>query len=388
MAEDYYVFARSGRKYLQVQFRDPRTGKLGAAVSSGATSEAAAIRWAKKELKNRIVEAEGKPRASTPLGDYARPFFGEKCPYLERKRDEGKTYSALYVSMSRKYLETYLLPDEIATIPLGKLRRSDVLEWRRRLVEKCGYRRFLSHILGVLKVVLNEAVYNEIIDYSPASKVANPTYEKQERHAVELNALSRMLSPGLYVDPRHWMATVIAAKTGMRAGEIRALSWGQLDFKRGLILIDRAFKDQSSRVGPPKSGKPRVAPMSPGLSNLLQSWKKNQEAARGDKLGVWVLGYSENRALGYKQLHEAVRRAADLAGCPGVTMHYMRHTLNTYLRGAGVNNDLLMASFGWRGGTIQDNYSHPEMYDYTDQAKAIDQIILIGDDNERTSDQE
>jgi len=372
MAEEFYIFRRSGRDNLYVQFRNLRTGKLGAARSSGKTSEAAAIRWAKGQLK-AIVEAEaGRPTSSWTVGAWAKPFFGDKCLYLSRKKIEGETFSTHYCTWNTKYIEKYILPDDMASIALCDLRRSDVLAWRKRMVDSYGSTRTIQRVLQVFKIILNEAVYQEIIEYSPASKVSMPVCAKHERTAISLEALGKLLKPDLYAEPRHWMGTIMAAFTGMRASEIRALEWTALDFDRRLILVTQAFKDQTSRLGPPKNGKARVAPMSEGLAKLLLEWKPRCES---DK---WVFGFSENRPLGYKEWNYAVKKAAKAAGCEGATLHYLRHTLNTYLRGAGVDDVKLQASFGWSGPGIQGNYSHAEHYDYKDQSAAIDRIIKIG----------
>jgi len=375
MAEDFYIFQRGERKNFYVQFRDPRTGKLGNARSSGKSSEAAALRWAKNELRD-MVEREGKrPVSSMSLGDWARPFFGDSCAYLKRRRTEGKSYSAQYVRTCEDYIGRYIVPDRIADIPLCELRRRDILDWRQRLVDNQGARRTAQRALQVLKVVLNEAVYNELIEYSPASRVAMPVYEKKERQAISLDSLALLLAPERYTEPRHWLATVTAAFTGMRASEVRALEWPALDFDRRLIYVTQAFKDQTSRLGPPKSGKPRVAPMPEGLATLLLEWKKHAKSR-------WVFGFSENRPLGYKEWHYSVTKAAKAAGCEGATIHYLRHTLNTYLVGAGVDQAIVRASFGWSGVEIQGNYTHADKFDYSAQARAIDRIIKIGGKNE------
>jgi len=389
MAEDYYIFRRAGRPNLYVQFRDPRTGKLGSARSSGKTSEAAALRWAKSELRDLTVKGAGLPRASSTLREYAGPFFGEKCPYLARKKIDGQPeYSYGYVTESRRIIEKYILPDPISELPLDEIRRRDVLAWRQRVVDAGGATRTAGKALRTLKLVLNEAAYVELIDQNPATKVSMPVYESKPRTAIELNALARMLSPEQYVDPRHWLATVVAAFTGMRASEIRALEWPALDFDRRLIMVTQAFKDQSTKLGPPKNGKARVAPMSEGLAKLLLEWKKRTDKPRKAGASRWVFACSENKALGYKDWAYAVKKAAKAAGCEGATLHYLRHTLNTYLRGAGIDDEKLRASFGWSGPAIQGSYSHPEYYDYTDQGSAIDRIIKIGDGSESNPEHE
>lgn len=360
--KDYYLIERRNSPYVYVRFREG--DRIGNAVSSRCTSRTAAIRWANAELEKRESRRQSRDLS---LGEYAAPFFGPSCPYLTRRRDEGRTFSVEYIRNSRNYVERFILPDPIARIKLADLRRRDVLAWRKRLLDTLGPRRMIWHILGALKLILNEAVYEELLDASPASRVANPTYPRKERTAITLDALRALLDPGLYEDPRHWMATVCVAYTGMRAGEVCALAWDAVDFKRGTIRVFRAVKDKGARIGPPKSGKDRIVPMTLTLSKMLSEWKPRSK-------GEWVFGYSEKRLMGYSHWSVAVAKAAKKAGCPGATLHVLRHTLNSHLRGQ-VSDVKLQASFGWSGVAIQNAYSHAEVYDYSEQTRAIDALI-------------
>jgi integrase len=374
MAEEYYIFRRKGRENLYVQFRDPRTRKLGAAKSSGKTSEAAALRWAKAEYRRIVEESAKLPSPDITLRTWAEPFFGESCPYVARRKIEGKKFSAHYIRDNRDYLERFVLTDSsLVDLPLKEVRRRDILAWRQRLVAAHGARRSSARIVQVLKKVLNEAVYQELLDYSPAAKVSLPAYEKKERDAVDLDSLKKMLDPVNYADPRHWAATVTAAFTGMRAAEVQALEWDNLDFERRVIYVRQAFKDQSWTLGPPKSGKPRVAPMPETLAALLLKWRKVNETPR------WVFGTGKVWALGYKNWNAAVKKAAKAAGCPGARLHYLRHSLNTYLIGAGVDPAIVRASLGWSDEKVQAGYTHADKFDYRAQAEAIDRFLMIGD---------
>jgi integrase len=369
MAEDFYVYKRSGRKNYYAQFRDPKTGELGAAVSTGCSSEAAALRWAKKRLLE--LDEEAQRDATVTLGEYAEPFFGPACHYVARKLEEGKTLSTLYVRNNRTYVERFILPDPIAAIPLRELKRRDVLAWRSRLVAENGARRSSERALACLKVILSEAVYEELLDYSPASRVAPPAYDRKERQALELETLREVLLPSRYAEPRHWIATLAAAATGMRAAEIRALTWANVDFERRVIRVVQAFKDQAHRLGPPKSGKPRVVPMAAVLVGALRAWRDRMPP---EDLGDWVFGFSKNRPLGYKEWLAAFKKAAKGAGVPTASLHTLRHTLNTHLRGE-VDDVRLRSSFGWSGPVIQDAYTHADAMDWQRQAQAIDGLL-------------
>lgn len=69
--------------------------------------------------------------------------------------------------------------------------------------------------------------------------------------------------------------------TGLRAGEILALTVDDLDFARKTITVDKSADDNSRRIGRTKSeNSTALLPMSSGLATVLQrylerSWRKN-----------------------------------------------------------------------------------------------------------------
>jgi integrase len=58
------------------------------------------------------------------------------------------------------------------------------------------------------------------------------------------------------------------AFAGLRPGEIRALQWSDVDFRAGLIHVQR------SDGGPCKDGESRTVPLSPALASVLLEWKE------------------------------------------------------------------------------------------------------------------
>jgi integrase len=223
--------------------------------------------------------------------------------------------------------------------------------------------------------VLSEALFRELIDYSPSSLVSLPKYEVKERSAIPLPALRIMLSPTSYKESNHWVATVCAAYTGMRASEVRALEWLHLDFEKRQIHIVQAFKDQTKLIGLPKSGKKRIAPMPEGLALLLLAWRGRSDRGHKAERSRYVFALSVDRPLGYKWWNAAIKEAAAKAGYPGATLHYLRHSLNTHLLLAGVNEALLRESIGWVDAATQQIYTHPEV-DNSSEASAIDNLCL------------
>jgi integrase len=76
--------------------------------------------------------------------------------------------------------------------------------------------------------------------------------------------------------PERWRPFLVTAIfTGMRAGELRGLSWGDVDLNAGMIHVRRRA-DAWKKIGSPKSkaGK-RDIPLAPIVVNTLRQWRPN-----------------------------------------------------------------------------------------------------------------
>ena len=62
---------------------------------------------------------------------------------------------------------------------------------------------------------------------------------------------------------------LVAARTGLRAGELRGLQWADLDFERDQLHVRRSIV--RGEVVTPKSGKPRVLPMAADAAEVLRA---------------------------------------------------------------------------------------------------------------------
>ena len=128
----------------------------------------------------------------------------------------------------RRILENHVLTDSIATVRLGKLKRSHILDFRERLIEKLGYTRTVQKAVGVLKTILKEAFFREDISRDPTVGIGVSRYQPKEIGvftAEELKTLFPEKPPGPWGDLTGYAVFLTAATTGMRRGEILALPY-------------------------------------------------------------------------------------------------------------------------------------------------------------------
>jgi site-specific recombinase XerD len=70
-----------------------------------------------------------------------------------------------------------------------------------------------------------------------------------------------------------------------------------------------------------------------------------------------------------------MNEATDKAKIPHITLHGLRHSIQTALLGNGVNPELLRATFGWTDEEVQEIYTHRELYDLPPQREITDKLF-------------
>ena len=161
-----------------------------------------------------------------------------------------------------------------------------------------------------------------------------------------------------------FLATSLAAYTGMRAGEIQALTSDQIELvneKFGILTVDRAFNDYAKEKST-KGKRTRKVPVPRDLCDqLLEEAKKNPHP--GSKLVFWSKKSPTNpvassfflkqfyKALEYTGIDEAARKARN------IDFHSLRHTFNSNLRGR-ITEKALRAVVGHESEAMSDRYTH------------------------------
>jgi integrase len=362
MRKPYYLHKREAVWY--VQFSLPG-GKISPAKSSGETNKTRAEDWARNTLPTI-----GRP--DTTLAEWAAPFFGDRCPHVTRLRTEGRSYGEEHRKHSGKLLAAHILPDPICRKKLADIKKADILEFRERLVRNNGACRTSQIVMATLHVIMREALFRELIEKDLFLGIGLIHYNKRKRPALPDAVMSQVLDASRYADPLHYEMTCCAAYTGMRAGEILALSWGVIG--GGRIHIMQSIPVNTTTLKDPKWGKKRFCPYPDSLSAII-------EPRRGDP-EEFVFQYRDSHK-GYQKWATALKKAA-----PSASLHLLRHTLNTRLLEAGVPREIVRGWLGWSSAEAQEYYTDRDAYDYAAYGGNVDAIMgkirLIGGNNEST----
>lgn len=364
MPRDYQMINRDGIYYFR--FRNPVSGEVMSGKSSRLRNKNAAIAWAVLEYEKIKAKAGS---ASSPYRDWADKFFKEDCPHIMRVLNEGKTYSSATRDDNRKYIGM-ILEDRISDKPLNEITRADVIDFQERLVKKYGRCRKTQAIYSVFRITINEAIYRGRISSSPCFGVKQISYKKKVRQALGREDVEKFLAPECWPNRTHWMMTMLARYTGMRAGEVRGLFWEDIDTERKIILVRHNIPQNLGIEGlkDPKWGRKRAYPYTKDLSELLKPLARRSGLVFSDD-GI--------HPIDYWAWHDSVKLARRKSGTNG-GIHVLRHSLNTQLASNGVSRDIRKALFGWSNDEVADGYTHQEMFEISSYAPMIEATLSQG----------
>lgn len=182
-----------------------------------------------------------------------------------------------------------------------------------------------------------------------------PSYFEKDELALFLKTVRKY---GLYMD---YLIFLILSYTGMRAGELVALKWRNIDFKKKTISITKTYYNPDNNTKnyvlvPPKTKKSRrKIVVDQEIINELIKHKAEQEKlikhyGNSYNNGDFVFA-NANRHPGYPILIKLVEaRMARLLKKVGLnsklTPHSLRHTHTSLLAEAGVNLEEIMDRLG------------------------------------------
>jgi integrase/recombinase XerD len=153
-------------------------------------------------------------------------------------------------------------------------------------------------------------------------------------------------------------------ETGTRAGEVVAMTVGDVDLARGVAVVRRG-----------KGGKGRTVPIGPQTSRAIDRYLRARRSHRLASTAALWLG-DRGKAFSYDGLHKTLSERAAAAGLTGFHPHVLRHTAASRWLAAGGSEGGLMAVAGWSRRDTIDRYTRA-----TSEARAADEArgLQLGD---------
>lgn len=276
----------------------------------------------------------------------------------------------------------------------------------------------ISKVVQSMSVPLKEATRKKLVPHNPMDGVEPLTSTYKQRGIYTLEEISKALDH-LYkkgtigveeiknvkgpnktrvnkpypvrTDLKPYLAVALAAYTGMRAGEIRALCMEQIELVNddfGIITVDRAYNDYAGQKST-KGKRTRKVPLPRTICDqLIQMGAQNPHEDRD--LVFWSKETSIN-PISSNHILTQFYKALDAIGVKdedrkqrNLDFHSLRHTFNSTLRGK-VADKSLQAVVGHESITMTDRYTHESLDELIHVGKAIQ---LEFSDNQKKKESE
>jgi integrase len=242
----------------------------------------------------------------------------------------------------RTHMDLHLFP-MIGSKPLDEISRSDIERIKTTKINQGLSPKTVNNILSTLSVALNEALEQDHIDKVPKIrwlKQADQSFDFLNEDECE--ALIRGTSDIVLRD-----MVLCAMRTGMRRGELLALEWSNVDFKRNQITVEKSYVE--GHMNSTKNNRIRYIPMTLDLHSTLSSRKKLKGFVFSHKGLVPERGIMANKWL-YK--------LCDDVGMRRIGWHIMRHTFASHLVMKGIPMRAVQMLLGHSTIQMTERYAH------------------------------
>jgi integrase len=285
----------------------------------------------------------------------------------------------------RNHVNLHIKPSRIGTEKLARLSTPAIEAFRDDLLKKSS-RPMARKVLTSLKSILGEAQRRGLSAHNPATPVKVDAKKREKAKLVvgrdipSKEEIQTILSKAA----GRWHPFFIAAVfTGMRASELRGLTWNDVDFERKLVHV-RQRANLWCEIGAPKSAAgAREIPMAPIVLNALREWRMACPKGQLNLVFPNGSGKVENHANIANRGFYAIQREAGIIGArnnPKYGLHALRHFFASWAIERGFSPKRLQALLGH--SSIQmtfDVYGHlfPSLED--DHAKfAAGELAVVG----------
>lgn len=314
-----------------------------------------------EERKRMQAEEERKPT----FNRYVEIFMNEKAATfapgtLENYRNVLRKASAVFGTMKMEDIDFLKVKQYIID-----LQNNGTNDFNGKPL---AHKTIIKHYI-VLHALFENAVENEILQFSPMQNMKRPKPRKDEitkEAIVYTESEIQNIIECLNQEPLKWKALIMfAIDSGCRRGEIIGLKWEEIDFKTGKVNICRNAQYTSGKgtyISTPKNGKSRVIYLNPPALKVLAEWKRKQaflHFAQGLPNNGFCFTQDNGEMMNPQAPTSYLTRFGKKYNLPGIHPHALRHTMATISIVNGADIVSISKKLGHSNTSITlDVYSH------------------------------
>lgn len=314
----------------------------------------------KKEVLDRMTDYRYTLIRKQNVNDHKMLLITWLQIWLNSRRNELRdTTLANYSILIHKHLR------ELGTIPLQEVQTFQIQELFMRLKTSGLSDRTVKLLHQILSMAYKKVRIEKLIDYYPTEAVLLPRLDNpKEKQVLEPNEVQQLLDS--IVGHKFEAAVVLALMTGMRIGEILALSWSDYDSESATIKVHKTlqniyFKDindpdktesymkiqdqTKTRVGN------RIIVIPPYAVEALERRLQIQQTEIDNAGKLYqhhdlIFSSEIGTPIDTSNFRRTFKKMLKTASIKSIRVHDMRHTFTSVLADTGVNMKTLQDTLG------------------------------------------
>lgn len=241
----------------------------------------------------------------------------------------------------------------------------------------------------LLHAMLQKAVYWQIIISNPAERVQPPKTKKPKRKYYD-DEQSKALISGLMEltedQIKYKVAIILTIFTGVRLGELMGLEWDDVNFRDGIVSINRSSQylaDKGIFTKTPKTESSiRDVAIPEFVISLLKEyklWYEEQKSLYGE---LWtnsnrLFVQADGKPMHPSTISKWFEKFVAQIGLPVINFHGLRHTNATLLIAQNIDVSVVAARLGRAQITTTYNfYVHPIISHNKTAGFALENLLL------------
>lgn len=337
-------------------------------------------------IKQRVTLPNGKKVWCTgeTVGDAIANLLSRlainqpSAKHIPTLKEYGETWYTLYhvqkvkpntAQNTRIYLDKHIYP------LLGDKRLDEITHDDVQIVFN-GMKDKARSTVEKVRITLNQILKNALEDGHVQQNVMDSSRyviskKVQEREPLNVFEVQDIIAHLDMLEERDRVLIALATYTGMRRGEMLALTWDDVDFEKHVIHVRHSVSFRNNRpvVGGTKSkAGVRITPMNPTLESILKTCT--------DKQGYVIKNTrTPDTPMTEKTYQRTWERIGKTINLHGATAHIFRHTFATMME-PHTDIKTLQSIMGHADiQTTMNRYTHPIM----ENIQALSRINAFGD---------
>jgi len=337
---------------------------------------------AKREIETEIARGTFRlrPKSQTLTFEALATRWMERHVRPTLRPRTVKNYEAALKHINRRF----------GKVPAEDITRPSVRDFIEGLVvEGKLARKTIQNIAAVMSSCLGYGVEMEVIQTNVAvklKKIAKTEGLGKGVRALTLDEIRALLAAAREHTPPSFHAFLMCtATTGMRAGELRALRWSDVNLNDGSIVVSRCAADSvNDPDGPTKGGKARTVYMPEELRKVMVEHRRRlPEMALKKRWGAvpeYVFPSTEGGMMNKCSYRRWIDKAAEKAGIERTRLHNLRHTAISLLLNSGADPFAVQKLAGHSDVRLTtQTYAHVQSEALRRAAGVLDRVGLEGE---------